>query len=67
MLEPYFSCLEGLMISGLSRTAQVLNDPDYLQRAVNAAKFVKKNLFDVNSGCLLRSSYKGSEGGVEQM
>ncbi|XP_071814975.1 spermatogenesis-associated protein 20-like isoform X2 [Apostichopus japonicus] len=57
----------GLMISGLSRTAQVLNDSDYLQRAVKAANFVKENLFDVYSGCLLRSSYKGSEGGVEQI
>lgn len=56
----------GLMISGLSKTAQILNDKSYLDRAVKAANFVKEDLFNFDTGCLLRSSYKNPGGGVAQ-
>ena len=49
----------GLMIGAFARAAQVLGDDSYLQAAQRAANFLKKNLFDVATGELLRSHREG--------
>lgn len=55
------------MISGFARAAQVLQEPEYAQYALDAAQFVNKYLYNAQSGCLLRSAYKGSDGTIAQM
>ena len=55
------------MISGLARGAQVLSEDVYKKRAIKAAEFVRKHLFDKDSGKLLRSCYRGDSGEVMQM
>jgi len=55
------------MISGLAREAQVLGEAVYVKRAIKAAEFVRKHLFDEKSGKLLRSCYRGDSGEVMQM
>lgn len=55
------------MISGFARGGQVLGEDVYVKRAVKAAEFVKKHLFDEKSGKLLRSCYQGDSGEVMQM
>ena len=62
-----FFSFEGLMISGLARGAQVLGEDVYEKRAIKAAEFVRKYLFDEKSGQLLRSCYRGDSGEVMQM
>jgi len=57
----------GLMISGLARGAQVLGEDVYVKRAIKAAEFVRKHLFDEKSGKLLRSCYRGDSGEVMQI
>ncbi|XP_068761701.1 spermatogenesis-associated protein 20-like isoform X1 [Montipora capricornis] len=57
----------GLMISGLARGAQVLGEDVYEKRAIKAAEFVRKYLFDEKSGQLLRSCYRGDSGEVMQI
>ncbi|XP_035696077.1 spermatogenesis-associated protein 20-like isoform X1 [Branchiostoma floridae] len=51
----------GLMISGFARAAQVLGEAQYLDRAVKAAKFVRKKMYDDSTGKLLRSCYHDPE------
>ena len=47
----------GLMISALSRAAQVLDDPRYLAAAQRSAKFIRENLW--RDGALIRSFRHG--------
>ncbi|XP_078257971.1 spermatogenesis-associated protein 20 [Rhinoraja longicauda] len=56
----------GLMISGFARAGAVLGEKTYILRATKAATFLKEHMFDSNTGRLLRSCYRGSEGVVEQ-
>ena len=49
----------GLMISAFARAAQVLDDPAYLADAQRAAAFLRANLYDDNTGRLLRSFREG--------
>jgi hypothetical protein len=60
----------GMMISAFARAGQVLGDSSYIQRAVDAIKFVQRNLLAVDDGQqrsssadgrLLRSCYVDSE------
>lgn len=55
------------MISGFAKAAQTLGDDQYAERAVKAAQFVKKNLYDAVNNKLLRSCYRGDNGGVIQI
>ena len=57
----------GLMISGFARAGQVLGEAAYTARAVRAAAFVKKYLYDEQTGRLLRSCYTGETGEVVQL
>ena len=50
----------GLMISALSRAAQVLGEPRYLAAAQDSAKFIKANLW--HDGALIRSFRHGPSG-----
>jgi uncharacterized protein YyaL (SSP411 family) len=54
----------GLMISAYARTAQVLDEPRYLESATRAAKFVRANLFD-NKTKLLFRSYRDGRSNIE--
>ncbi|XP_069785510.1 spermatogenesis-associated protein 20 isoform X4 [Narcine bancroftii] len=56
----------GLMISGFARAGAVLGEKAYIQRAAQAAAFVREYMFNSESGRLLRSCYPGSEGAVER-
>jgi uncharacterized protein YyaL (SSP411 family) len=49
----------GLMISAFARAAQVLADPDYLEAATRAAKFVRAELFDESRHLLFRNYREG--------
>jgi uncharacterized protein len=51
----------GLMISALSRAYQVLEDERYLTAARNAAKFIKKNLYNSETKLLYRRWRKGEK------
>uniref|UniRef100_A0A1B6DA39 Spermatogenesis-associated protein 20-like TRX domain-containing protein n=2 Tax=Clastoptera arizonana TaxID=38151 RepID=A0A1B6DA39_9HEMI len=57
----------GLMISGYARAAEALNDDSYIHRAVQAAKFIKKHLYNKETKTLLRSCYTGPKGSVVQI
>jgi uncharacterized protein YyaL (SSP411 family) len=50
----------GLMISAFARAYQIFENPDYLNAAVNAAKFISTHLYDINTGMLHRR-YRGGE------
>lgn len=54
--------LIGLMISALSRAAQVLDDGKYLERAQRAASFVRDSLYKKESLALLRNAYRDEKG-----
>ncbi|XP_067914007.1 spermatogenesis-associated protein 20 isoform X2 [Heterodontus francisci] len=56
----------GLMISGFARAGAVLGEKTYVQRAAQAAGFLREHMYDSSSGRLLRSCYRGDEGAVEQ-
>jgi len=55
------------MISGFARAAQALGDDRYAERAVRAAEFAKRYLYDAVNNRLLRSCYRGMDGGVAQV
>lgn len=57
----------GLMITGFAKAGQALQDDGYIQRAVTAANFVKKHLYNPTAETLLRSCYRGTDGDVAQM
>lgn len=52
----------GLMISGFARASAVLKNQSYLSSAVKAAEFVKRNLYDSETGTLVRNAYRDSHG-----
>jgi hypothetical protein len=49
----------GLMISALSRSYQVLGEKRYLEAARNAAIFIRKNLYDDKTGTLFKRWRQG--------
>ncbi|XP_046407869.1 spermatogenesis-associated protein 20 [Ischnura elegans] len=57
----------GLMISGYANAGQALQDPSFVERAIKAAHFIEKYLYQKESGKLLRSCYRGSDGGIAQI
>ncbi|KAM9258534.1 LOW QUALITY PROTEIN: spermatogenesis-associated protein 20 [Cariama cristata] len=56
----------GLMISGFAQAGAALAKQEYVSRAVQAAAFLRRHLFDPASGRLLRSCYRGKDNTVEQ-
>jgi uncharacterized protein YyaL (SSP411 family) len=52
----------GLAISAFARGYQVLDEQDYLERALKAAHFVRNKLYVQVSGRLRRSAYRESSG-----
>lgn len=52
----------GLMISGFSRAASVLKDHSCLESAVKAAQFVKRHLYNSDTGTLVRNAYRDTNG-----
>ena len=57
----------GLMITGFAKAGQALQDETYIQRAITAANFVKKHLYNPTAEALLRSCYRGTDGNTSQM
>lgn len=56
----------GLMISGFAKGGFALKDQTYINRAISAANFIKKFLYNENDKSLLRCCYKGGDGQVDQ-
>ena len=54
--------IKGLTISAFARGHQVLDRPEYLEKAIGAAQFVRDNLYSRESGQLLRNAYRESSG-----
>lgn len=54
----------GLMISGFARAGFILKDQDYINRAILAANFIKKYLYDEEMKALLRCCYKEDDGHI---
>lgn len=54
------------MISGFAQAGAALGRQEYVSRAVQAAAFLQRHLFDPSSGRLLRSCYRGKDHAVEQ-
>lgn len=59
--------LTGLMISGFAKAGEALQCESYTERAVFAAEFIKKYLYNSDTNTLLRSCYTGANGDVAQM
>ncbi|KAJ8318185.1 hypothetical protein KUTeg_003276 [Tegillarca granosa] len=57
----------GLMISGLAKAGQVLGDEDIIRTAVQAAEFLKANMYNSDKNILYRSCYTGLDKSVTQM
>jgi uncharacterized protein YyaL (SSP411 family) len=57
----------GLMITGFAKAGQALQDESYIQRAITAANFIKKHLYNPTAETLLRSCYRGTDGNIAQM
>uniref|UniRef100_A0A667YUT3 Spermatosis associated 20 n=1 Tax=Myripristis murdjan TaxID=586833 RepID=A0A667YUT3_9TELE len=57
----------GLMLSGYARVGAVLGDKALLERAVEAANFLKNHLWDTEQQTILRSCYRGDQMQVEQI
>ena len=53
------------MVSGYAVTGAVLGLERLITYAVNGAKFLKRHMFDVASGRLMRTCYAGPGGTVE--
>ncbi|XP_027714420.1 spermatogenesis-associated protein 20-like [Vombatus ursinus] len=56
----------GLMVSGFAVAGAVLGKEELINQAIDGAKFLKRHLFDVSSGRLLRGCYAAVGGTVEQ-
>lgn len=54
------------MISGLSKAASALDNPQYVEYAEKAAKFIEKYLYDSENHRLLRSCYRGEGDAILQ-
>ncbi|KAB0394511.1 hypothetical protein E2I00_015642 [Balaenoptera physalus] len=52
----------GLMVSGFAVTGAVLGQERLISYAISGAKFLKRHMFDVASGRLMRTCYAGSGG-----
>lgn len=50
------------MISGFARAAQVLRGSEYLKLAEKAATFIKENLYNKETGMLVRNAYRDTKG-----
>jgi uncharacterized protein YyaL (SSP411 family) len=48
------------MISALAKAGAILNEKTYIDRAINAAGFLRAHLYDQDSGRLLRSCYRSA-------
>ncbi|XP_075231782.1 spermatogenesis-associated protein 20 [Lycorma delicatula] len=57
----------GLMISGYSHAANVLENADYVKRAIDAANFIKNYLYNSENGTLYRSCYTDKNGSIVQI
>ncbi|XP_064613333.1 spermatogenesis-associated protein 20-like isoform X2 [Liolophura sinensis] len=57
----------GLMISGFAKAGQVLDNPEYLSRAVQAADFLYQHAFVKDKGRLLRTCYTGEQSTITQI
>ena len=47
----------GLMISGFAVSGMALQNPDFTNKAVKAAEFLKTHMYDAENNTLLRSAY----------
>ncbi|KAI4456886.1 spermatogenesis-associated protein 20 [Holotrichia oblita] len=56
----------GLMISGFAKAGFALNEQKYVDRAVLAANFIKKHLYNPKTKTLLRCCYRGEDNGITQ-
>lgn len=56
----------GLMISGFAKAGFVLKNQLYINRAILAANFIKKFLYNENEKTLLRCCYRGDEDQIVQ-
>ncbi|KAM6897713.1 spermatogenesis-associated protein 20 [Xenentodon cancila] len=57
----------GLMLSAYARAGSVLGDKASLERAVQAANFLKEHLWDAEQQTILRSCYRGDQMDVQQI
>ncbi|GFG29853.1 hypothetical protein Cfor_04110 [Coptotermes formosanus] len=57
----------GLMITGFAKAGQALQDESYIQRAITAANFAKRHLYNPTAETLLRSCYRGTDGNTAQI
>uniref|UniRef100_A0A8C6U352 Spermatogenesis associated 20 n=1 Tax=Neogobius melanostomus TaxID=47308 RepID=A0A8C6U352_9GOBI len=57
----------GLMLSAYARVGSALGDEALLERAVQAANFLKEHLWDPSRQTMLRSCYRGDQMEVEQV
>ncbi|KAM9715705.1 spermatogenesis-associated protein 20 isoform 2-T3 [Menidia menidia] len=57
----------GLMLSAYARVGAVLEDEALLERAVQAASFLREHLWDAEQQALLRSCYRGDQSEVQQI
>ncbi|MBA3684162.1 MAG: thioredoxin domain-containing protein [Planctomycetes bacterium] len=57
----------GLMIHGLARAAQALDEPRYAAAASRAASFLRDQLFDEATGTLFRTWRRGQRDGTQAM
>lgn len=55
------------MISGLAFGGAAINNKEYIERAVGAAKFIKQYLFDETKNILLHSCYRDEKNTITQM
>nr|XP_012145312.1 PREDICTED: spermatogenesis-associated protein 20 isoform X2 [Megachile rotundata]XP_012145313.1 PREDICTED: spermatogenesis-associated protein 20 isoform X2 [Megachile rotundata]XP_012145314.1 PREDICTED: spermatogenesis-associated protein 20 isoform X2 [Megachile rotundata]XP_012145315.1 PREDICTED: spermatogenesis-associated protein 20 isoform X2 [Megachile rotundata]XP_012145316.1 PREDICTED: spermatogenesis-associated protein 20 isoform X2 [Megachile rotundata] len=57
----------GLMISGLAYGGAVVDNKQYIEYATDAAKFIKRYLFDEAKDILLHSCYRNAENKITQI
>ncbi|XP_034049899.1 spermatogenesis-associated protein 20 [Thalassophryne amazonica] len=57
----------GLMLSAFARVGAVLGGEAFLERALQAARFLKAHLWDSERGTVLRSCYRGEQMEVQQI
>lgn len=56
----------GLMLAGFARAGFILNNSDYIERAIKAANFIRKYLYNEETKSLIRCCYKGPENNIVQ-
>lgn len=55
------------MIAAFAKAGCILKDDVYLKRAIKAASFARKYLWNKESRSLIRSCYKGDDGAIVQL